>query len=57
MSYKKYFVRISEAKKFDITYYTYMWSLNIQVPVPKRVPRYQQLILAFRLEVWILFGK
>ena len=57
MSRKKYFLRIAVTQKFDFTYYTYMWSLNVQVPVPKKLPKYQQLILPFRLEVWILLGK
>ena len=43
-------------RKFDFMYYSYMLSLNIQVPVPKKISDYKQIILPFQKEVWLSLG-
>ena len=37
-------------------YYSYMLGLNIQVPVPKKISGYQQIILPFQTEIWLSLG-
>ena len=43
-------------RKFDFMPITYMVNMKLQVPVPRKITGFQQIVLPFMPQVWISLG-